>query len=341
MVSGALFGCDEKRCALHSDCQAAELCVVGTCEPRCGDDFDCPVGEACQGGACLVSPDSVRPRPCDPAASELSCSDGLLSDTLLTDVPASDQSVEVSVGDVADASAMADTDAVFADGSLTPPGGDLTGTYAVTKTVELTNDMALAVGQVSHLIATLSRGGGNATYRLELIDQRGQIQRTEVAVDFRAPEGPTNYQFAFDLVVPAPEPTCIQTSRTFQRGLVEPRGETLFLVGEEDLRDVFEPSTPGALCDLADRLTTFQIEWVRLPTPSSPDAGGAAIEAGLPDAVPSDAVPSDAVPSDAGLSDAGLSDAVPSDAMPSDAGLSDAPAGNPADAAPSPADGPD
>ena len=331
MVSGALFGCDEKRCALHSDCQAAELCVVGTCEPRCGDDFDCPVGEACQGGACLVSPDSVRPRPCDPAASELSCSDGLLSDTLLTDVPASDQSVEVSVGDVADASAMADTDAVFADGSLTPPGVDLTGTYAVTKTVELTNDMALAVGQVSHLIATLSRGGGNATYRLELIDQRGQIQRTEVAVDFRAPEGPTNYQFAFDLVVPAPEPTCIQTSRTFQRGLVEPRGETLFLVGEEDLRDVFEPSTPGALCDLADRLTTFQIEWVRLPTPSSPDAGGAAIEAGLPDAVPSDAVPSDA----------GLSDAVPSDAMPSDAGLSDAPAGNPADAAPSPADGPD
>jgi hypothetical protein len=211
-----LAGCDSGGCQLHSDCNADQQCVQGRCEEACSDDFDCVLGEACVSGACVDAADAVRPRPCDPATSEAGCPDTSSPPDAVVDATPRDaapvdavvvDATAIDAGDAGDAASSdggvetdggPDTDAVGPDSSVTPSDIDLTGTYAVTRTVDLTNDDAFTEGDVAHFIANLTRLADHTRYRLDFIDPEGHALSSEVALDFRSPEGPYNYQYRYE-----------------------------------------------------------------------------------------------------------------------------------------------
>ena len=312
-LAWAVTACDGTGCQLHSDCAADQQCVESRCAQRCGDDFDCVRGEACESGACVVSPDAVRPRPCDPATNEAGCSDtstppDAAADVAVTsDVPIADavSDLSTSLNDaLADGGLASDgaADAGGSDGSVEPGAVDLTGTYAVTRTVDLTNDDNFTEGDVDHFIANLTRLAEHHRYRMDFIDPEGHALMSEVAVDFRSPEGPFHYQFRFERPLDTPPPGCRAFEETFERGeafIAEPE---VTLEGQQILHGQYE----GEQCAEADRLTNFTVRWVRIPTPVPTGDGGPA----LGDAGPaSDGGQGDAVP---GVSDAavpGVSDA--------------------------------
>jgi hypothetical protein len=302
-----LAGCDSGGCQLHSDCNADQQCVQGRCEEACSDDFDCVLGEACVSGACVDAADAVRPRPCDPATSEAGCPDTSSPPDAVVDATPRDaapvdavvvDATAIDAGDAGDAASSdggvetdggPDTDAVGPDSSVTPSDIDLTGTYAVTRTVDLTNDDAFTEGDVAHFIANLTRLADHTRYRLDFIDPEGHALSSEVALDFRSPEGPYNYQYRYERPIDAPPPGCMAFEETFERGVVDTAVPETTLDGQQILHGQFE----GDQCAEADRLTNFTIRWVRIPTPMP---GG---DAGLGDAGPGDAGPGDAGPGDA------------------------------------------
>lgn len=307
LALGLATGCDGSGCQLHSDCNADQQCVDGRCKEACADDYDCVLGEACVSGACVSAPDAVRPRPCNPETSEAGCPDTssppdaaidatppdtALPDALVADAAAPDAG-DAGDGGTTDGGGVTDggpdTDAVGPDSSVTPSDIDLTGTYAVTRTVDLTNDDAFTEGDVAHFIANLTRLADNARYRLDFIDPEGHALSSEVALDFRSPEGPYNYQFRYERPIDLPPPGCMAFEETFERGVVDTMAPEMTLDGQQILHGQFE----GDQCAEADRLTNFTARWVRIPTPVP-----------MGDAGPADAGPGDAGPADGGPVDA-------------------------------------
>jgi hypothetical protein len=294
-------GCGDSGCQLHSDCSAAEQCVSGVCEPTCSDDFDCPLGEACRSGVCVSAPDALRPRPCDPATNEAGCSDatGAIDatpvDARVEDAAPVDAAPDLAVDATADAEPTTDGgdasgDLVpLPDGGLTPLDVDLTGTYAVTRSVDLSNDPQFTEGDVANFIANLTRLPDGARYRLDYIDPEGFALSSEVALDFRSPEGPLNYQFRYERPVLDAVAPCTAVVETFERGEVRVDRPQTELAGQQILHQAYD----GEGCEEADRLTNFTVRWVRIPTPEpGTDGGVLPSDGGLGDALPPDgAVP--------------------------------------------------
>lgn len=300
-ASALATGCDGGGCQLHSDCNADQQCVQGRCEEACSDDYDCVLGEACVSGACVVAPDAVRPRPCNPETSEAGCPDtssppdaaidatlpdAALPDALVADVgtpDAGDAGSPDGGGGVTDGGP--EPDAIGPDSSVTPSDIDLTGTYAVTRTVDLTNDDQFTEGDVAHFIANLTRLADHARYRLDFIDPEGHALSSEVALDFRSPEGPYNYQFRYERPIDPPPPGCMAFEETFERGQVDTMAPETTLDGQQILHGQYE----GDQCAEADRLTNFTVRWVRIPTPVPMGDAGVGGDAGPGDAGPGDA----------------------------------------------------
>ena len=290
----SLAGCGRREaCVLQSDCARDQVCYAGACAPACDDAFDCAVGLGCVSGACVVEVDAARPRPCDPDA-ETCASDGGAGDASATDARASDAGADGTPGDAVatdtgatDGGATdsggidgtptdgAPTDGAPTDGAprgdsdLTPLAIDLTGAWAVTQTVELSSDPEFSEGDVTNFIATLARDGGPDRYTLVFIDTRGQRLETVVALDFRAPNGPLDYQFEYTRPQAAPM-GCTATVQTFQRGQVGHVADPpLQLDGREERRLVFE----GDACAEPPTTVVSTVQWVQIPVPSPGDAG--------------------------------------------------------------------
>jgi len=295
MAISLVYGCGDGGCQLHSDCSSNEQCVSGICEPTCSDDFDCPLGEACRSSVCVAAPDAVRPRPCNPARNEAGCpdatspGDALLPDAEIADAASTDgQTPPDALADAA-GDALGLTDATgpggdlvpLPDGGLTPIDIDLTGTYAVTRSVDLTNDPAFTEGDDANFIANLTRLPDGARYRLDYIDPEGFALSSEVALDFRSPEGPLNYQFRYERPVLDAVAPCTAVVETFERGEVRVDRPQVELAGQQILHQAYD----GEGCAEADRLTNFTVRWVRIPTPEpSADAGVPAADASAGDA---------------------------------------------------------
>jgi hypothetical protein len=293
MAIAMAYGCGDGGCQLHSDCSANEQCVSGVCEPTCSDDFDCPLGEACRSSVCVAAPDAVRPRPCNPETNEAGCPDATSPgdavlpdaepvDAVASDGPAPPDALADAAGDAgfdATADAVGLTDAAgpggdlapLPDGGLTPIDIDLTGTYAVTRGVDLTNDPAFSEGDVANFIANLTRLPDGARYRLDYIDPEGFALSSEVALDFRSPEGPLNYQFRYERPVLDAVAPCTAVVETFERGEVRVDRPQIELAGQQILHQAYD----GEGCAEADRLTNFTVRWVRIPTPEPGADGGA------------------------------------------------------------------
>lgn len=280
----------------------------------------------------MQSPDALRPRPCDPATNEAGCGDAapavdaVVPDAALPDATpdaapdaSTDASTDAGLDGATDGGADASTDGgggpgdggggdgLRPDGGLTPIDRDLTGTYAVTRVVELTNDDRFTEGDVAHFIANLTRLADRSHYRLDLIDPEGRALTSEVALDFRAPEGPLNYQYRYERPVPEAPPECLAGEETFERGEVDEAAPEVTLTGEQIVHQRFE----GEACAEADRLTNFSVRWVRIPMPEPPPPG----DGGVGDAGATDAAASDAAAPDAAAADAGAADAGPADAL--------------------------
>ncbi|MFZ4734454.1 MAG: hypothetical protein ACOYM9_00820 [Bradymonadia bacterium] len=331
----ALVGCgDRDDCVLHSDCARDQRCVTGVCERACDDAFDCPLGRECIGGACVVDVDAARERPCDPDSQ--SCGDADLVDAQVANAAVPDAAVpDAAVPDAAvpDAAvpdaAPVDAGPPAGDTGLTPLAIDLTGAWAVTKTVELSSDPAFAEDDVTYLIVTLARGAEPDRYALVFIDPAGQRLESVVSIDFRAPNGPLNYQFEYETVPPNAPEGCSQAIRTFQRGEVQdPEGPDLFLVGTEERRLVFA----GEACEAEPTTVVSGVRWVLIPVPVPADGGVG--DGGVGDGGVGDGGVGDGGVGDGGLGDGGAGDAAVGDGG-LDAAAADAGPGLAPDAAPS------
>jgi hypothetical protein len=290
-----LSGCSEN-CLQNSDCETNETCRLGTCRRACAEETDCPLGETCSSGACVTAVDAARPSTCTADGGCPPDGGGMVADagTDTPDMgggPREDAAVLFDAGAVVDAGeprpdanllfdgggvpldvgmveedAAPEVDAFVGDGGPAGPVNDLTGTYAVTRTVRLSGDNEFPAGRMDFFIASLTSVEGEA-YNLEVRDQMGGLVFEVRRLDFASPEGPPVYQFEYTREPPDPPEGCVRTDRVFQRGEVEPVDDLFRLTGDEDLEAAFS----GDECNEDDFLVRFAWVWIPIPPEERPE----------------------------------------------------------------------
>jgi hypothetical protein len=143
------------------------------------------------------------------------------------------------------------------DGNPTPSAINLTGTYAVTRTVRLSGSPDFRVGDRVHTIERLTRVGRPSTYRLEIFDLDGNLVTTIDHLDVLFPEGRRDYEIHYGLDDPQAPAGCTRHDDLFERGQVVGDEPPRTLDGQLDLDAAFA----GDECRAQDFLVRFAVEW--------------------------------------------------------------------------------
>ncbi len=260
LTLGLLVGCDDPECLLDSACEKGEVCKAGTCATRCDSAEDCD-GTAC-GDDGYCSDDSVDGGPDLGADEGLDVSlpeDAGMSVDVAVDATAdlSDVAQDSSPDegpDANDAEVDASGDSGASDVPMAEGVADLTGIFAVTRTVsvgELAEHEASTLVTVEHL--------GGTRYRLSFRDSGGNDLH---AVDARYEEDGEDYELEYTHDTPAGEAGCGERARSFERGQrVAEDGRVSALAGQETLN----VSPLGEGCDEeANNAVLLDTEWRRI-----------------------------------------------------------------------------